>query len=253
MTVHLSDAQIAGYLLAIARATAWVIVTPPFAGRVLPGQVKLGLSFALALAIAPTLAAREVSLEVGPLVAAAALQAAAGLALGYIAVLVLGVVQAAGGIVDALAGFSAATLFDPTTSSTTTAFGRFYQVLAITLIFVTDGHLLIVQGFVRSVEAAPLTSLSLSDLADVMTSGMSGFLIAALEIAGPLVAALLAAELAVALLAKAAPQSNAFLLGIPFKVLVTLAVAGVALTRLPGAVQTLLERVVRDGLGIIGG
>lgn len=253
MELVFREAEISGYLLALVRAGAWVIIAPPFGGRVLPTQVKLGFSVALAIAIGPKLAEAGVPLEPGPLISAAVMQAVAGLALGYIGVLVLSVVQAAGSLVDALSGFQSAQMFDPTTSSQTTVFGRFYQLLGITLLFAIDGHIILVRGFITSIDAAPFTSLDVEALGHVVTDGLGSFLLAAVEIAAPLLAALLAAELVIGLLAKAAPQANAFLLGIPVKILVVMSLGALVLPRLPGAVRALVETVTRDGLQVVAG
>lgn len=253
MELTFQEAEISGYLLAIVRAGAWITVAPPFGGRVLPMQVKAGFAVALALAVGPKLAAAGVPLEPGTLISAAVMQAVAGLALGYIGVLVIGVVQAAGMIVDSLAGFSMATLFDPTTSSQTTVFGRFYQLLGITLLFAIDGHIVLVRGFITSIDAAPFTSLDIDALHQVLTDGLGSFLLAAVQISAPLVAALLAAELAVGLLAKAAPQANAFLLGIPVKILVVMSIGALALPRISVALQGLVETITRDGMQVVAG
>jgi len=251
LTFH--ESEISGYLLALVRAAAWIVIAPPFGGRVLPPQVKAGFAVALSLAVGPKLAEAGVPLEAGPLLSAAVMQAVAGLALGYLGVLVLGVVQAAGSIIDALAGFSMATMFDPTTSSQTTVFGRFYQMLGIVLLFAIDGHILLVRGFMTSIDAAPFTTLDLNALHHVLTDGLGSFLLAAIEIAAPLLAALLAAELVVALIAKAAPQAHVFLLGIPVKILVVMSVAALALPRIPPALRTLLNTLTRDGLQVVAG
>ena len=253
MELTFREAEIAGYLLALVRAAAWIVVAPPFAGRLLPTQVKAGFAVALAIAVGPRLAEAGVPLEPGPLISAAVMQAVAGVALGYLGVLVISVVQAAGALVDALAGFSMATLFDPTTSSQTTVFGRFYQLLGITLLFAIDGHILLVRGFMSSIDAAPFTTLDLDALGHVLTDGLGEFLLAAVEISAPLLAALLAAELAIALLAKAAPQANAFLLGIPVKILVVMSLGALVFPRIATAMRALLETLTRDGLQVVAG
>lgn len=252
MTIELAPALLSGYLLALVRAGAWVFVAPPFGNRTIPTTVKVGLSAALALAVGPRLASQAVPLEVGSLIPAAALQVAAGLALGFLGVLLFSAVSMAGGLVDLFSGFSVAQLFDPGTGASVSLFGRFYGVLATTLLFAIDGHLLLVRGFLTSFDAAPLTSLSLAEMARVLTEDAGTFFLAAVEIAAPLLAALFLAEAALGLLARAAPQMNVFLLGLPLKILLTLSLAGLAIPLLPDAVSSLLETAVRHGLGVLG-
>ena len=253
MTIELAPALVSGYLLAMVRAAAWVFVCPPFGNRTVPTTVKVGLAAALALVVGPRLAEQAVPLEAGPLLTAAVLQVGAGLALGFLGVVLFATFSFAGGLIDLVSGYSVAQLFDPGTSAPVSIFGQFYGVLATTLLFAIDGHLLLVRGFLTSFTAAPLTHLSTDALAELLTGDIALFFVAALEIAAPLLAALFLSEAALGLLARAAPQMNVFQLGLPVKILVTLTLAGLALPILPDAVSGMANQVVRQGLGFIRG
>ncbi len=253
MTVEIAPALVTGYLLAMLRAAAWVFVCPPFGNRSVPTLVKVGLSVALSLVVGPRLADQAVPLEVGPLLSAAVLQVAAGLALGFLGVLLFATFSFAGGLIDLVSGYSVAQLFDPGTQAPTSIFGQFYAVLATTLLFAIDGHLLLVRGFVTSFDAAPLTSLSVDTMAELITGDIALFFVSALEIAAPLLAALFLSEAAMGLLSRAAPQMNIFQLGLPVKILVTLSLAGLALPLLPDAVSGITNQVVRQGLSLVRG
>lgn len=253
MTIEIAPALVSGYLLAMVRAAAWVFVCPPFGNRTVPTTVKVGLAAALALVVGPRLADQAVPLEAGPLLTAAVLQVAAGLALGFLGVLLFATFSFAGGLIDLVSGYSVAQLFDPGTSAPVSIFGQFYGVLATTLLFAIDGHLLLVRGFLTSFTAAPLTHLSTDALAELLTGDLALFFVAALEIAAPLLAALFLAEAALGLLSRAAPQMNVFQLGLPVKILVTLTLAGLAIPILPDAVSGMANQVVRQGVGLLRG
>jgi flagellar biosynthetic protein FliR len=253
VTIDLAPALVTGYLLAFMRAAAWVFVCPPFGTRSVPTMVKVGLAGALALVVGPHLAAQAVPLEVAPLLAAAALQIAAGLALGFLGVLLFSTFSFAGGLIDLVSGYSVAQLFDAGSNAPVSIFGQFYSVLATTLLFAIDGHLLLVRGFLTSFSAAPLTHLSTDTLAKLLTGDIALFFVSALEIAAPLLAALFLAETALGLLSRAAPQMNIFQLGLPVKILVTLTLAGLALPLLPDAVSGMANHVVRQSLDLIRG
>lgn len=249
----IEPAALSGYLLALVRATAWVFVMPPFSQRSVPRQVKTGFAAALALVLGPRLAEHAVPLEAGPLLEAAILQALAGLALGFLGVVIFAVFQAAGEFIDTFSGFSISAAFDPSSGVQANVFGRFYQLLAVTLLFAIDGHLLVVQGFLTSFEAAPLTSVSLESLAGVLVDNVGMFFLAAIEIAGPLLAALFLTEVCLGLLTRAAPQMNVFILGLPLKIIMTLSLAGMAIPLLPDALSTLLRPMVAQSVRIMGG
>src|SRR3712207_3626341 len=215
MEFSLSPELLTGYLLALVRSAAWVFVSPPFGNRMLPVQVKLGFAAALSLALGPKLADQAVPLEVAPLLGAAVLQVGAGLALGFVGVLLLSAFQSAGALIDVFSGLNMAQVFDPATSSGTSIFGRFYSLLATTLLFASNGHLLLVRGFLESFDAAPLTELSLDGIGELLTQDLGRFFLAAVQIALPLLAALFLAEVALGLLSRAAPAMNVFMLGMP--------------------------------------
>ncbi len=245
-------AQVAAFLLALVRCGAWVSVCPPFGTQMVPKQVKVGLSFALALAVTPKLAQHPVPLELGPLLSGTVVQAFVGVAMGFLGVLLFSSVQAAGSMIDLFGGFSTAQLFDPMTGAQASIFGRFYQLLFTVLLFAIGGHLLLVRGFLASFDVVPAAP-SLASVGHMFTGGLTTMFVAALEIAAPLLAALFLADLALGLLSKAAPEMNVFLLGFPIKILLTLGLAGLAIPLLPDAVSTLVASVVSGSMKLVGG
>jgi flagellar biosynthetic protein FliR len=251
MTIQAPAALIVAYVLGVVRASAWLVLVPPFSTRAVPSVVKVGLAAAIALPAAPRLAASPPSLDVGPLIGAVVLQVAMGLALGFITMLAFSAVQAAGSLVDMFAGFTVAQAFDPLSGTQTALFGRFYQLLAATLLFAINGHIMLFEGFMRSYDVVGLRAPAMGNMAEMAVDGLSAFMIAAVEIAAPLLAALFLTEVALGLLARAAPQMNVFVLGFPLKILLTLGLVGLVLPMLPEVVDALVRRVVRSGNVIV--
>lgn len=251
MTLEAPAALIVAYVMGIVRASAWLVLVPPFGTRAIPTVVKVGLAAALALPAAPRLAADPPSLEIPSLIGAVLLQVGMGLLLGFITMLAFAAVQAAGSLIDFFAGFSVAQAFDPMSGNQTALFGRFYQLLAATLLFAIDGHILLFRGFMSSFEAVGLQVPPLGDIGEITVDGLDVFMIAAVEIAAPLLAALFLTEVALGLLARAAPHMNVFIIGFPLKILLTIGLVGLVLPVLPGAVEALLTRSVRSGNAIV--
>jgi flagellar biosynthetic protein FliR len=120
----------------------------------------------------------------------------------------------------------------------------------VTLLFVTNGHLLLIRGFMASFDAVGFHGPPLADLTDLFVRDLGMFLVAAIEIAAPLLAALFLSEVALGILARAAPQMNVFILGFPLKILLTLVLGGLALPLLPGAMEALGGRAL-DHMGAV--
>jgi flagellar biosynthesis protein FliR len=251
VTAELPMDLILGFVLAVARAGAWLAVSPPFNTRMFPMQAKMGFAVALAVPLTPRVAETAPEPEVGPLVVAVLLQVGAGLALGFVTQIVFAAVQAAGELIDLFAGFTIAATYDPFTNANQAVFGRFYQLLATALLFALDGHVLLVRGFLDSFAAVPSGVPDLGAISDVLITSLSGFFLAALTIAAPLLGALFLTEVVLGLLSKATPQMNVFVLGFPIKILLTLLLAGLALPLLPGIVDGLVTTAVRGGSAVM--
>lgn len=247
MSLQLNPAVFLAFFLGATRALAWLVVSPPFNSRVIPFPVKTGLACALALPLAATLAPtlRAVSFDTPSLVGAITVQVVAGLALGFVAQLLFSALAAAGSLVDLFGGFTVAQAYDPFLNAQTSVFGRFYDLLTITLLFAIDGHLLLVRGFLTSFSAIPLRGPALNRLGALLTHDLGLFFLSALEVAAPLLAALFVAQVVLGLLSRAAPSMNIFAVSFPFTVLVTIVLAGLALPLVPGVVHSLLDDVLQ--------
>jgi flagellar biosynthetic protein FliR len=254
MTWDLSSNMLIAVLLASVRAAAWLVICPPFNTKWIPVQIKVLLAVAIAFAVSPVLAGQVPPLEPGALLVSAAEQVVVGAALGFLTALLFAAVQAAGNMIDLLGGFSMASAFDPLSGASTSVFGRFYNLLAVTLLFASQGHQLILHGFARSYRSLPLEgTLSLETLQALLTSGLTQMFLAALQIAGPLIAVLFLADVGLGLLNRVAPALNAFSIGFPIKILVTIGLVGLALAGMPGIVGGIVERAVEAVMRAGGG
>ncbi|MFF5232035.1 flagellar biosynthetic protein FliR [Dactylosporangium sp. NPDC000521] len=243
-TVPLST--VLAILLGSIRAGVWLALCPPFNNRGAPATVKALLAVAIALPLAPRLAPQiPPGMSTGVLVLNAVEQAVIGAALAFITALLFAAVQIAGNMIDLVGGFSLAFSMDPFMLQGNAIFGRFYNLIGMALMFATDSHQLILRGFARSYTAIPLNdAFSLEAFTHVITDGFGEMFLAGLQIAAPLVAIMLAVDVALGLLTRAAPALNPFSFGFPAKVLLTLTIVGTAMLLLPNAITNLTNRSV---------
>lgn len=250
MTFTISVAWLNGFLLAVARSSAWVVITPPFRTTAVPVRVRIAFAVALALLVAPEMAPDSGAMSTAELVTSVAAQVLVGLALGFVVMLLLAAIQAAGQMIDIVAGFGLASIYDPLSGATSSPFGRLYELLATVLLFAVNGHVALVRGFLRSFDAIPATSFDAGAFAELLTSGLSNMFVAAVQIALPLGAALFVADIALGLLGRAAPRINVLVLSLGTKAFVALLVVGLALPLIPTAVRSLVDRSLSmTGLG----
>jgi flagellar biosynthetic protein FliR len=240
--LSLDVAWVSAFLLAMARATAWLFVAPPFNSNGLPQRVRLGLAVAFALFVAPHFPAGDALANSAAFIPAVVYQVAIGLAMGFGVQLLIAAVQSAGAIIDFSAGFSAASAYDPFSNAASTPFGRFYQLLATTILFASGGHRVIVKGFLTSFTVEGKGGASFERVGNIIVHDFTTFFAATLQMAVPLVAALFLAEVALGLVAKAVPQMNIISISFGVKTGAALLLGGVAVKALPAILFPLVTQ-----------
>ena len=254
MDLSVPAVTLAGLLLATCRAAGFVMLAPPFNSRGIPAPVKGALSLALAVALLHKVTAGMPQPTPGFLLVAVVTEVAIGVGLGFIVQVLFTAVQMAGDLLDLTGGFSLQPAYDPLSQNMTSNVGRLHYTLASTLLFTSGGHMMLVRGFATSYDALPVGgSVPTAQLGQVLMTALSMMFLAALQIAGPLVAVLLLADVALALLSKAAPALNIFQLGFPVKIMITLSLLGLTFPLLPPALDTLIEHATRAIVSLKGG
>jgi flagellar biosynthetic protein FliR len=255
MGLDLSLSTIIAVLLASVRAGTWLALCPPFSNRGTPATVKGLLSVAIALPLAPKLSLQvPAEVSAGYLVANAVEQAAVGAALAFLTMLIFAATQIAGNVIDLVGGFTLAFAMDPFSLQGNAVFGRFYGLITMAIMYATDSHQLILRGFTQSYTAIPLDgTMSMNHLASLLTTGTGQMFLAGLQIAAPLVAIMLAVDVALGLLTRAAPALSPFTFAYPAKILLTLLVVGTAMMLLPNAMASLTQRSLVLVLRLLGG
>ena len=243
MRIDVGTSSLVALLLISTRIFAWSLVAPPLATAGLPATVKTVLSVGLALVIVPAARAHVPPTDAVDIGGAVVIQVVVGAGLGFLTRMLFSAVEAAGSLLDMFGGFSVATAYDPLSTTMTSVFGRFYGLLCTTLIFATNIHLVIFEGFLRSFGAIPLDAgMSLTRLGDALTGGLTELFVDALQIAGPLIVVLFIADVALGVLNRIAPQLNAFSMSFPLKIGLTLLLVGFGFLLLPQTVAGLADR-----------
>ena len=254
MHLQVASATLAALLLGTARGTGFILFAPPFNNNGIPAVAKGALALALALVVQSRLAPGLTDLSAGFLLVATVSEVAIGAALGFLVQLFFTAVQMAGDILDVTGGFSLQPAYDPLAMTSHANIGKLQYVLASTLLFTSGGHLLIVRGFVTSYQGLPVgSSFPSQQVGHEVIQAVSMMFLAALQIAGPMVAVLLLADVALGLLSRAAPALNIFSLGFPFKIMLSLALLGLTFPLLPSALDTLLTQAMHAITALKGG
>jgi flagellar biosynthesis protein FliR len=122
------------------------------------------------------------------------------------------------------------------------------------LILVTGAYLILFSGFMKTFEILPIGGgINLGTTASTLTGALSMAFVAVLQIAGPIIAVLLLADIGLGLLTRVAPTINIFVLSFPVKIGLTLLLVGVAIPQLSPVIAGLTDSSVDAMRGIVGG
>ena len=253
MTITVATEPLVAFLLASLRIGAWLFLVPPFAGRSIPIPAKVVLAVGLSFAVGPAVTAGGVPTGTVELIVIAFTQVLVGVALGFVASMLLAAIAAAGTLIDVFGGFALAAAFDPLAMQMNTIFGRFHQLLATMLLFATGGHLVVIGGLLKTFEVLPLGETPSFGGPGMLIEAFTMFFMTAVQIALPLIAVLFIADLGLALLTKVAPQMNALNVMFPAKIGLTLLLVGLSFPVLPEATTRLVDLVNEATAAIVSG
>jgi flagellar biosynthetic protein FliR len=237
--------------LASVRMLAFLVIAPPFSHNAFPLRIKAMLGIGLALAVSPQVSKGYVSPDTAGFVIALIKEFLVGAILGFLVMIVFSAIQSAGNLIDLFGGFQLAQAFDPQSMINGAQFARLFNLTSLALLFASGGYQLIIGGLARSFNALPLgTGVHLASPVQALTDAVGQMLVAALQIAGPLIVILFLADAGLGLLTRVAPSLNAFALGFPLKILITLTLASTVFVALPRIVESITGQSVAALLGV---
>lgn len=251
MGLVLELAWLEAVMLAAVRMTAFVIIAPPFSYRAFPARVKAMLAVGLALAVSPRVTADYVSLDDAAFFGALVQEVITGAVLGFLVYIVFSAVQSAGSLIDMFGGFQMAQAYDPGSMINGAQFSRLFHMTALALMFSSGAYLLVIGGLTRSFEALPLGgAVDLASSSESIVAAVSQMFLSSVQIAGPLLVVLFLADVGLGLLTRVAPALNAFALGFPLKIFLTLTLSVTVFTALPSVVGSLADDALNAVMGV---
>ena len=258
MTVTLPDqalTEVLGFLLVVCRVGGLFLLAPGFSATMIPNRIKLMLAMALALAMMPiAVHGQTVPLDAGDYVMLMLKEIGVGLIFAFPMALVGAAVQAGASLLDTLIGFSFSSILDPVNNQQTAILGQFYSLFAVLVLLMSGGDHIMIEGIGASYRALPITAYP--HIGAVTSGALAAFgqvWAIGLEIAAPVLVALVITDAAIGLVSRAVPQMNVFVVGMPAKILVGMTVIAATLPFVSNQVQGALQQSVTQALRTLGG
>jgi len=241
MTFLIDPAWAVGVFLLSLRLGTLFVMSPLWGVTGGPPTVRILIIAAFAATMVSALPPGSVAIpqSLGALVAAAACEVAVGGMLAFGVFAAFAAFMFGGKILDVQVGFGLGNVFDPVTHGQSPVIGSLLNLLAVALFFAVDGHLAFMRGVAYSLEAVPLGRLPASFPIEAVVKQFGAMFVAGLALVAPVSFGLLTAEAGLAALSRNLPQMNVFVVAIPVKIIVGLAMLAASI----GYVGPLASRI----------
>lgn len=245
-----SEQAVAGFFLVLARISPLFVLAPLFSSRLIPGRVRGLVAVALAVGMTP-LAIGGQRIPLGAVQYSELLfkELLIGLAFAFALGALFAAVTVAGSFVDTLIGFSFGALVDPVNGTQSTVLARLYTMLGVLIFIAIGGEAWVLGGLARTYDLVGV--LEMPSIGAMVAGADAAFVtifLSAVQIAGPIMLALILTDAAFGLVSRVVPQLNVFAVGFPAKLVVGLVLLGVTLPFVGGWLADEVQTSVSEAL-----
>jgi flagellar biosynthetic protein FliR len=250
---QIGEQHVVGFFLVLARIGPLFVVAPLFSSKMFPARARGVAAVALAVGISP-LAMKDQhlptdALSLGGLIGKEAL---VGFAFAFAVSVLFAAVSAAGSFIDTLIGFSFGGLVDPVNGSQSSVLSQLYTLIGVMVFIAIGGEAWMVQGLVKTYDLVGLTDMpALGALVGGAQHTFSSIFVSAVELAAPVLIALVITDAGFGVVSRVMPQLNVFAVGFPAKILVGFLILAASLPFVAGWIGNQLQQSVLSALQTI--
>jgi flagellar biosynthetic protein FliR len=230
------EQQLAGFFLVLARLSPLFLMAPLFSSKMVPGRVRTVIAVGLAIGLTPVVVGdQKISLDAWTYAGLIVKELLVGGAFAFALGAMFAAIGVAGTFLDYFVGLSFGNLVDPVTGTNTTIISQLYSLVGVVIFIAIGGEDWVIAGFARTFDIVGLTeSPSIGTLVAGANEAFVGIFSAAVQIAGPIMLAMVLADAAFGVVSRVVPQLNVFGVGFPVKLILGVLLIGVTLPYLGG-------------------
>ena len=228
---------LAAAVLVMVRLSGLMVFAPVFSSAAVAPQIKAGFVIAMTVLLAPAVAAvpgARPSIDMNSLLG----ELAVGLVFGLSLTLLTEALVFSGALLGMEFSFSLVNLMDPNSKVETPVLGQLLSWLGILVILGSGLDRSLLAAMVRSFAVVPVgRAVVQARTGGALVVMASGIFMAGMQLAAPVIAAALAVEVTIALVARLSPQLPAMVVSVPLKTMVSYAVLIASLAVWPGWIE----------------
>jgi len=253
LIARFGEQHVAAFVLVLARISPLFVLAPLFSSKLVTARVRGIVAVGLAIGIAPV-ASKGVTLPLGvyDLFWLVLKEMLVGATFAFAIGALFAALSTAGSFLDTSIGFSYGSLVDPLTGSQSSVLAQAYGLVGTLVFIAIGGDAWVVQGLARTYDLVGLEQAP--DLGRLISSADSVFgaiFTSAIEVAGPVMLALILTDAAFGVVSRVVPQLNVFAVGFPAKVVVGLLLVTATLPFVAGWIGNELQQDVGAALQAI--
>jgi flagellar biosynthetic protein FliR len=247
----LAGGELAGFILVLARVSPLFLVAPLFSSAALPPRVRGIAAVGISIGLTPiALRGQHVPSDAFRLAELALEGLLTGLGFAFGIAILFAAVESAASFIDSISGFTFGSMIDPMNGSEGGGpFSALYSIVGTLIFLVIGGDAWLLRGVAKTFQLVPLTSgPRIGSLVGGAEQTFSTVFTSAIEIAGPVLLALLVTDVAFGVISRVVPQLNVFAVGFPTKIAVAVLLVAATLPFVAGWISQQMESSVGAAL-----
>ncbi len=247
---QITGANVTGFFLVLARVSPMFVLAPLFSSKMLPRRVRGIVAVAITIGLAPV-AIHGQHIPGQPLEVLALLikELLVGLSFAFAIAALFAAIQMAAALMDAVAGVSFGGLVDPVNGNQGGVLTTLYSLVGLMIFVAIGGDAWMLRGLARTFQLVPLTSSPrIAPMVSGAVSAVGSIFTSALEVAAPVMLALIITDVAFGMVSRVVPQLNVFAVGFPVKTGIALLIVAAALPFLGGWMSDQISTTVGSAL-----
>jgi flagellar biosynthetic protein FliR len=238
------EQRVLAFFLVLARLSPLFLLAPLFSSKLIPFRVRGIVAVGLAIGLSPMVTAGHAPLPTDVMAIGSLLvkELLIGAAFSYALAATFAALAVAGTLLDTSIGFSYGGLVDPVNGNQSAVLSTAYSMVGLMVFIAIGGEAWVIQGLARTYEVVGLLDYpSLGHMVQGTGAAFVQIFSSAIEVAGPVLLALILTDAAFGVITRVVPQLNVFQVGLPAKVIIGLILIGATMPFVAGWIADQLQ------------
>lgn len=213
--------EIYKYMLIFMRLGSAIMLMPGFSSSYINMRYRLSIALASCLVLLPFLSESlpPPAPDFLDNIKTCSIEIIYGIFLGMVMQFLFSALNLAGNFAGTAIGFSNAQVFNPSSQTQSLVLESFFSIIALTIIFVSDLHHIMISAVIDSYNLFPAGSpLPTGDFADFLSQTLNTCFITGFKLASPFIAFTIIFYVGMGLISRLMPQLNIFFLSLPLQI-----------------------------------